>query len=192
MQRSHRLKSSWLLNGPLPKLPVTRRRGDARSRLGEDRRDLAVLGIDHEPRPAAFGDLVDVAELGRVADLAFGVAAEELGSRERVFLTTRDCRGHFLLRSRPGGDVPRTPWAARMACWSRTCSCNCLGGRGRPTVSSVQSNWLRPSRRRAERGAYATTGAKTTSAARHCLSICVSRLESGVTLRPGGPTVKST
>src|SRR5262249_46455218 len=65
------------------------------------RRNLSFRGIHHEPRPAALAHLVDVAELGRVADLPFRIPAEELRALERIRLTLLDrvrqfTRGHVL------------------------------------------------------------------------------------------------
>src|SRR5207249_1486662 len=48
--------------------------------------NLAVGRIHDEPGAAAFAHLVDVAELGRVADLAFRIPAQEFRALERVGL----------------------------------------------------------------------------------------------------------
>src|SRR5215472_15143203 len=62
----------------------------ARASLGCHRRNFSVGRIDHEPRPAAPGDFVDVAKFRGVADLPFGIPAEELGAVEGIGLTLHD------------------------------------------------------------------------------------------------------
>jgi len=51
-----------------------RLRGDAGAGLGDERWNGSFRRIDDEPRPAAFGDLVDIAELRGITDAAFGIA----------------------------------------------------------------------------------------------------------------------
>ena len=80
----------------VPEASGARQRGNASASGGERRRNLPVFRIDDEPRPAAPGDLVDVAELGGVADETLRVAAEELGSGERVLLALGDGCRHLL------------------------------------------------------------------------------------------------
>src|SRR6185503_18202546 len=73
-------------------------RGEPGLRLRRERRDPAVRRIDDEPRAAGLGDFVDVAELRRVADLAFGIAAQKLRTVERVLLTLPDDVVQFFRR----------------------------------------------------------------------------------------------
>ena len=198
MQRSHRLKSSWLLNGPLPKLPV---RGSAAMRAraaGTTGGIFAVLGIDDEPRPAALGDLVDVAELGRVADQTLRVAAEELGSRERVLLALGDgCRHLLRCHALDSASLELLGLLERRAglVLVRVVA---LADRDRPTAFSVRSRLPRPEPPACWALSVAATGISARSAARNGLSMCVSRIEArrqgsgqaGVTLRPGARPVK--
>ena len=99
MQRVHKLKSSGPFNPPAPGGCANRRAG-----VGLHRRNLAVRRIDHKPRPAAPAHFVDVAELGRISDLAFRIAAEEFRVLERVLLTLRRRVGDL-----PGRDVFEAP-----------------------------------------------------------------------------------
>ena len=98
MQRSHRLKSWGPLKGPVAEAAARRGRRHSRLGGGHERRNPAVGRIDDEPRPAAAGHLIDVAELGGVADLSAGVTAEKRRAVERFLLTLGRQLGQLFFR----------------------------------------------------------------------------------------------
>jgi hypothetical protein len=175
---------------PVPEAAGSRRIGDPRTRLRKDRRNLAVLRVDDEPGTGTFGDLVDVAELGRVADEACRIAAEELGACQRVFLSPRDRLCQFVRGDVLPCGVLRILSAARTACSSRICSCSSLAGPDRPMASAARSTTTRLTGRRAARVSLRRNRSEQ-GARRRTIDACASPEKAGVTLRPGARTVKT-